>query len=136
MRDVAGAGDRYALALDRQATTLEHFFSEVHATETGGFRANQAAAVARAFAGQHAGELVAQTLVLAEQETDLAGSDADVTGRHVNVGADVTVQLTHESLAEAHDFRIAFTFRIEVRTALAAAHWQRSQRVLESLFKG
>ncbi|MNT29986.1 hypothetical protein D3C72_1657550 [compost metagenome] len=124
LRNVAGTGDCHSLALDCQTAALEHFFGEVHATETGGFRANQAAAVAWAFAGHHAGELVAQALVLAEQETDLPRADTDVPGRHVNVGTDVAVQLAHEGLAEAHDFRVAFAFGVKVRTTLAAAHGQ------------
>jgi hypothetical protein len=115
---------------------LEHFFGEVHAAETGGFRANQAAAVSHALAGEDAGELVAQALVLAKQETDLPRTDTDITGRHVDVSTDVAIQLAHERLAEAHDFSIALALRIEVGTALAAAHGQGGQRVLEGLLEG
>ena len=135
MGNVAGTRDGDALAFDGFAAALEHFFSEVHTAETGGFRANQAATVARALAGQHAGELVAQALVLAEQETDLPGTDADITGGNVDVRADVTIQLAHEGLAETHDFSVAFAFRVEVRTTLAATHGQRGQRVFEGLFE-
>ena len=51
LRDVAGTRDGHAFAFDGFTATLEHFLGEVHATETGGFRADQAAAVAQALAG-------------------------------------------------------------------------------------
>ena len=75
-------------------------------------------------------------LVLAEQEADLAPAHADVAGRNVGVGSDVAEELGHEALAEAHDFVVALALRVEVRTALAAAHRQRRQRVLEDLLEG
>ena len=100
---------------------LEHFLGEVHAAVAGRLGTDQRAAPVDALAGEHAGELVPQALVLAEQVADLAGAHADVTGRHVQVGADVAVQLAHERLAEAHHFVVAFALGIEVRAALAAA---------------
>ncbi|MNZ94359.1 hypothetical protein D3C78_1134640 [compost metagenome] len=48
----------------------------------------------------------------------------------------MAVQFAHERLAEAHHFGVALALRIEVRTALAAAHGQRGQRVLEDLLEG
>ncbi len=45
-------------------------------------------------------------------------------------------QFGHEALAEAHDFVVALALGIEIRSALAAAHGQRGQRVLEDLLKG
>ena len=47
----------------------------------------------------------------------------------------MTPQLQDESLAEAHDFSVALAARREVGTALATAHRQRSQGILEGLFK-
>ena len=136
LRDVAGSGNRHALAFHGLPAALEHFFGEVHASEPGGFRANQAAAVGHAFAGEDAGELVAQAFVLTEEEANFPRTDADIAGRHVYVGADVAVQLAHERLTETHDFGIALALRIEVRAALAAAHGQGGQRVLEGLLEG
>ena len=136
MGHVSGAGDGHPLAFEAAVDALEHFLGEVYAAVAGGFRADQAAAVGDALAGQHRGELVGQALVLAEQVADLAAADADVTGRHVEVGADVAVQLAHEGLAEAHHFVVALALGVEVRAALAAAHGQRGQRVLEHLLEG
>src|SRR5690606_13568991 len=134
--NIAGAGNRHATILEALADMLEHFLREIHAAVAGGFRTDQAAAVAQALAGQHRGELVGQALVLAEEVTDLATAHADITGRHVEIRADVTVQLVHERLAKAHHFALALALRIEVRAALAAAHGQRSQGVLEDLLEG
>ena len=89
----------------------------------------------RPLPGQHAGELIAQPLVLAEQETDLASAHADVAGRNVGVRSDVALQFGHEALAEAHHFVVALALGIEIRSALAAAHGQRGERILEYLLK-
>ena len=73
---------------------------------------------------------------MAEHEADFPCADADITGRYVKVGTNVAVQLAHERLAEAHHFSVALAFGVKVRAALAAAHGQRGQGVLEDLFKG
>ena len=61
--------------------------------------------------------------------------DADVAGGHVGVGADMAEELGHEALAEAHDLVLALAVGIEVRSALAAAHRQAGERVLEDLLE-
>jgi len=47
----------------------------------------------------------------------------------------VAEELGHEALAEAHDFIVALAFGVEIGAALAAAHRQRGQRVLEDLLE-
>ena len=47
----------------------------------------------------------------------------------------MAIELSHERLAEAHDFHIALTGGIEVGTALAAAHGQRGKAIFKRLFK-
>ena len=81
-------------------------------------------------------ELVADALVLAEHEADLAAAHADVAGGNVGVRADVAAELGHEALAEAHDLVVALALGIEVRAALAAAHGERREGVLEDLLEG
>ena len=127
---------RQSLAFERVLAGLQHLVGEVDAAVAGGFRTNERAAPVQALAGEHAGELVAQPLVLAEQEADLASAHADVAGGHVGVRTDVAAQLGHEALAEAHDFVVALALGIEVGAALAAAHGQRGERVLEDLLEG
>ena len=114
---------------------MELGVGEVAQTETGGLGTGQRAAVGQALAGEHAGPLVAQLLVLAEEIADLTGTHTDVAGGHVGVGADVAVQLIHKGLAETHDLPVALTLGVEVRAALAAAHGQSGQSILEDLLK-
>src|SRR5690554_742166 len=136
LRHVAGTGNRHALAFEAAVALLEHFLGEIHAAVTGCFGTDQAATVGQALAGQYRSEFVAQALVLAIQEADLPGTDADVTGGDVQILADVARQLGHEGLAEAHYFSVALALGVEVRAALAAAHGQGGQRVLEYLLEG
>jgi hypothetical protein len=72
---------------------------------------------------------------LAEEEADLPAAHAHVACRHVCVRADVAVEFVHEGLAETHDLLISLAFGVEVRAALAAAHRQRGEGVLEGLLK-
>ncbi|MNQ98096.1 hypothetical protein D3C85_1137700 [compost metagenome] len=48
----------------------------------------------------------------------------------------MAVQLAHEGLAEAHHLGVALALGVEVRAALAAAHGQRGQGILEDLLEG
>ncbi len=127
---------RHALPVEGLAPRGQHLRREVHAPVAGGLGADERAAPVEPLAGEDAGELVPQPLVLAEEEPDLAPAHADVARGDVGVGADVAEQLGHEALAEAHDLDVALALGIEVRPALAAAHRQRGERVLEDLLEG
>ncbi|MPM53074.1 hypothetical protein SDC9_99838 [bioreactor metagenome] len=135
MRHVARTGHGNAQAVKAAATGLEHFIGEVDRAVAGGFGADQRAAEGQALAGEHGSGAVGQLLVHAGHEAHFAAAHADVASGHVGVGAHVTEQLGHEGLAEAHDFSGALALGVEVRAALAAAHGQRGQRVLEGLFE-
>ncbi len=128
-------GDRDALALETVVAGGQHVLREVNTAVAGGLGPDQAAAPVEALAGQHALEAVADPLVLAEHEADLAPADADVAGGDVGVGTDVSAQLGHEALAEAHDLVVGLALGVEVRTALAAAHGEGGQGVLEDLLE-
>ena len=94
------------------------------------------AAVSKPFACQDcAVKTVGDTLVLAEEEADFPSADADIACGNVCELADMPVKFRHEALAETHDFCIGFAFRIKVGAALAAAHRQRGQRILQDLLK-
>ena len=79
--------------------------------------------------------LVGEASVLAKQVADFAATNADVTGGHVAVFADVTVQFGHKGLAEAHDFGIRLALRVEVGAALAATDGQAGEGVFEDLLE-
>jgi hypothetical protein len=136
LRDVAAAGDEARLPLQRLGAGREHLLREVDGAVAGRLRPDQRAAPVEALAREHPGEFVAQALVLPEQEPDLAVTDADVTGGNVGEGADVTLQLGHERLAEPHHLARAAAVRVEVGAALAPAHRERRQGVLEHLLEG
>ena len=110
--------------------------AEVDAAISGGFRPDERSAPVQAFAGENAGELIPQSLVLAVHVSDLAAADADVSCRNVGIRTDVPAQLRHEALAKSHDLVIAFAFRIEIGSAFSSAHRQRGQAVLENLLEG
>ena len=76
-----------------------------------------------------------QAAVLAKEEPDLAAADADVTGWHVAVFANVAVQLRHKGLTKAHDLYLGLALGVKVRTALAAADGQAGKGVFEDLLK-
>ncbi len=115
---------------------LEHFVYIVDRAEAGRFGADQAAAEGTALAGDDAVfKGAADPAVLAVQEADFTASYAEVACRHVNIGPDVAIQLRHKGLAETHDFRLALSARIEIGTALCAAHGQCGQAVLEGLLE-
>ncbi|MNS70152.1 hypothetical protein D3C72_1034920 [compost metagenome] len=135
LRHVARARHGHAQAVKRLAHALEHFFREIHGAVAGGFGADQAAAEGQALAGEDAGGRVRQLLHHAGHEADFTRAHADVAGRDIGVGAEVAVQLGHQRLAEAHHFAVGLALGIEVRAALAAAHGQRGQRILEGLLE-
>ena len=133
--DVAEAGEGDRLAFDVLAELLEHVLREVHRAVAGGLRTHERTAEWTALAGEDSDELVAETLVLTEEITDLATADADVTGGNVRICSDVAGKLGHEALAEAHHFSVGLAARIEVGTALAAAHGKGGEGVLERLLE-
>ena len=142
-RDVAGTGHCADLAFEILFLCREHVLREIDRAVARGFRTDERTAVGQGLARQHAAPFVAQTLVLAEQIADFTAADVHVARGDVRVRADMAEQFRHEALAEAHDFavaaalagRVGALFRVEVRTAFAAAHRQRRQRVLEYLLE-
>ena len=78
---------------------------------------------------------VGDPLVLAEEETNLTATDADVTGRDVGVLTEMAVELGHERLAEPHDLTFGGVVRIEVRAALGTTNRHTGQRILEDLLE-
>ena len=80
-------------------------------------------------------ELRGQFLVHAEEVADFASANTDVAGGYVHVRSDDLIKFAHECLTEAHDLGLALAAWREVTAALATAHGQCGQCVLECLFK-
>ena len=133
---VARARDQSGHAVQVAAARPQHLAQEERRAVPGGLGAHPRPAPLDALAGQHAGLVaVGDPLVLTEQVADLAGADADVAGRHVRVLADVTVELGHEALAEAHDLLVRASLGVEVGAALAATDRHLGEGVLEHLLE-
>ena len=115
---------------------LERLCGEVAQAEAGRLGTGERAAERDALAGDgRALEAVNNALVLTEHIADLARADADVTCGNVGELADVAVKLRHEALAEAHDLAVGLALGVKVRAALAAAHGERGEGVLEDLLE-
>ena len=99
------------------------------------FRTDARSAELEALAGEHALELVGELLIHSEQIANLAATNADVASGNVHVGTDVAIELSHEGLAETHDLSVALAAGCEIRAALAAAHRQRGECILEGLLE-
>src|SRR5208283_6231097 len=56
--------------------------------------------------------------------------------RHVRVRSDMAEEFGHEALAELHHFVVALALGIKIRAALAAAHGERGQGILQYLLEG
>ncbi len=113
----------------------EHLGAEVDDTIASSLRTDERAAPAETLAREDAGELVAETLVLTEEVADLTTADTDVASRNVSIGTDVALELGHEALAEAHDLSIGLAFGVEIGAALATAHREGCEAILENLLE-
>src|SRR5574344_3056208 len=141
--DVARARDDASLAFERLVALREHVLGEVDVAVAGRLGTDQRTAEGAALARKDARPDVFDALVLSEEVADLAAADVHVARRDVGVGADVAIELGHEALAEAHDFAVAAALargmgallRVEVRDALAAAHREGGEGVLEDLLE-
>ena len=115
---------------------VQNLIGEIADAEAGRLRTGQGSAVGQALAGDDAAvKTVDDLFVLSEKIADFPRSDADVAGRGIGKLPDMPVQLRHEALAEAHHFRVGFSLGVEVGAALAAAHGQRGQGVLQDLLE-
>ena len=110
--------------------------NEIEGAEARGLGTQDAAAPLQALAREGSSmELGGELLVHAEEVTYFAATHADVAGGHVHIGADDLIQLGHEGLAETHDLGLALATGSEVAAALATAHGQRGEGVLERLLE-
>ena len=113
----------------------QHVSQEKNGAVTSCFSAHLRATILHAFSRQDANKFVGNSFVLTEHKTDFSAANADVACRYISISANMTVELSHEGLAKAHDLIVAFTFRVEICATFAAAHRQTRKTVLEGLFK-
>ena len=111
---ISGAGYDYRLSFEAVSPGGEHGGSKIACAVACGLRSERTASPVEPLAGEDSGELVAEPLVLAEHESYLPASYADVACRHISVLSDMPLEFRHEALAEPHHFIVRFSFRIEV----------------------
>ena len=101
----------------------QQMLCKVHRSISGRFRTNQRTAVICAFACQHAiFKAAANAFILTEQIADFFTAYTDIPGRHIQIGANMSIQFGHKCLTEAHNLCIGFAARIKVGPAFAAAN--------------
>ena len=93
---------------------LQHLVNKIEGTVACGLWTEDRTAPFHSLAGEHTLELVGKFLVLAEQIAYLTGTYADVACRHILVGTDMTVELSHKRLTEFHDLIVALAADREV----------------------
>ena len=135
LSNVARTRDADGLASDFVVLCSEHFLSEVNNAVACCLGTDERATPAKTLAGKNAGELVAQPLVLTEEETNLTTACSYVACGNVGVCADVLGEFSHEALAETHYLVVGLAFGVEVRTALATAHGECCEGVFEYLLE-
>ena len=113
----------------------KHLAEEIDRTESRSLGTNQRTAVGHALTRQYARILEGELTVHAVEVADLACTYADITGRDIRFGADVTPQLGHKGLAEAHHLAVRLPLGVEVRTTLGTTHREGRQGILEDLLK-
>ena len=133
--NVAGTVNDDALAPEGLAAALEVLVHKVDQAVAGGLGTGERASKGEALAGEDAGPLVGQALVLTEHVGNLAAANAQVASGNVGVGANVAIEFGHEGLAEVHDLVVGLALGVKVGAALAAAHGKGGQAVLEDLLQ-
>ena len=93
---------------------MSYVFDIVDDTVSCGFRSDVTATPGESLAGEHTSPLVPELLVLAEHESDFAGTSANVASRHVGVLTDVPLELGHEANAEATDLVVRLALGVKV----------------------
>ena len=133
--NITEAGDNDLLALEALAEVLEHLTRIEDNAVAGSLVTTCKTAVHGALTGESAVIQVADALILTHHEADFSAAYADVACGNVGLGADMTIELSDEALAEAHDLHVGLAVGIKVGTTLAAADRQTGQAVLEDLLK-
>ena len=116
-------GTRYtnSLALNIGIITFEHFFCKVEKSVACCLGSCKRAAVRQAFTGKYALVSAAYSLILTEHIADFSCACTDIACRNVCIGADYLTKFCHKTLAEHHNFSVALSLRVKVRSALTAA---------------
>lgn len=98
------------------------FSTHVDETVTRGLGPDQATSPRSALAGQDTLPAVLLGAVGTEEVANLTPRDTNVTGRYISVGANMLVQLAHESHAELSNLIVRLALGVEVCSTLSTSH--------------
>mmetsp|Transcript_1488 Transcript_1488/g.2942 ORF Transcript_1488/g.2942 Transcript_1488/m.2942 type:complete len:337 (-) Transcript_1488:16-1026(-) len=133
--DVTASRDSCGHACNRLANASEHVVYEVHAAVASGLGSDEGTTPVDALASENTLKVVAESLVLAEQETDLATTNTNISSGDIAVGSNMALKLGHERLAEAHNFGVGAALGVKVTATLSTTHGESRKGVLEDLLK-
>lgn len=136
--DVTGSRDGNALASEgllAAGSVLDHVLNVVDDTVTSGLGTDERTTPGSTLSGEDTLPGVADLLVLAEHEADLATGDTNVTSGNIGVGTDVLAELSHERDTEAADLVVGLALGVEVGTTLTTTHVETGEGILEDLLE-
>jgi hypothetical protein len=99
------------------------------------FRADEASTPMQSFPSQYAHELVPQLLIRPKHISNLPRARPNISGRDIGIRTNMPLQLCHERIAEPPNLTVRFAFGVKVGSALAAAHAQAGECILEGLLE-
>ena len=114
---------------------MQDMLDEIDCAIAGRLRTDQGTAPGHSLSRKDSRMFACKFLVHSEKVAYFAASDSHVSCRNVRIRADVAPEFEHERLAEAHDLSVRLALWVKVRTALATAHRQSRERILEGLLK-
>lgn len=121
--DVTRSRDGDSLALEGTLSgVLNHVVDVVDETVTSGLGPDERSTPASSLAGKDSLPLVAVCAVGAEEPSDLAAGNTDITSGNISVRANVLAQLAHESNAELADLIVGLALGVEVGTTLTTTN--------------
>lgn len=96
--------------------------THVYETESSGLGSDQRSTPASTLSSQDSLPLVLLSSVCAEQVSNLASSNTDISCWYVGVGTDVLAQLAHEGYTESSDLVVGLALWIEVGSSLTSTN--------------
>jgi hypothetical protein len=96
--------------------------THVYESETSSFWSDQAASPCKTLSSQDTLPFLGLGLVGAEEVTDFAAANTDITSWHIGIGTNVLAQLAHESNAELADLIIRLALGIEICSSLSTTN--------------
>lgn len=96
--------------------------THVNETETSSLWSDQRTTPCETLSSQDSLPFTLSGLVRAEEVSDFATSDTDITGWDVGIGTNVLAQFAHEGNAEFADFIVGFALWVKIGSSFSTSH--------------